>query len=98
MHRIEIYIRPHMGGAVTLRIRRLAGLAVVGAWLAGCAPAHAEQIRVVSSVALKTVVDALVPEFEKSTKHTVTSVFGLAGAIKTGIEKGEPFDVAILTP
>ena len=81
-----------------IRMRRLAGFAVAGAFLAAGVPAHAEQIRVLSSVALKTVVDALVPEFERSTKHTVASSFGLAGAIKTGIEKGEPFDVAILTP
>ena len=43
-------------------------------------------------------MDELAPQFEKATKHKVTMVFGLAGALKTKIEKGEPFDVAILTP
>ena len=51
-----------------------------------------------SSVGIKAVVDELAPQFEKATKHKVTTVFGLAGALKTQIEKGEPFDVAILTP
>jgi molybdate transport system substrate-binding protein len=53
---------------------------------------------VLSSVAVKSVVEALAPEFARSTKHTVTPVFGIASAIRTSIEGGEPFDVAILTP
>src|SRR5262245_65331977 len=56
----------------------------------------AEEIKVLSSVGIKAVVDELAPQFEKATKHKVTTVFGLAGAHKTQIEKGEPFDVAIL--
>lgn len=62
------------------------------------ATVRAEQIRVLSSVGIKAVVDELAPQFEKTTKHKVTMVFGLAGALKTQIEKGEAFDVAILTP
>ena len=58
----------------------------------------AEEIRVLSSVGIKAVVDELAPQFEKATKHKVTTVFGLASAHKTKIEEGEPFDVAILTP
>jgi molybdate transport system substrate-binding protein len=46
--------------------------------------AHAEEIRVLSSVGIKTVIDVLGPQFEQKTKHKVTTVF-------------EPFDVAILT-
>ena len=64
-----------------------------------CTPtAGADEIRVLSSVGIKAVVDELAPQFEKATKHKVTMVFDLAGALKTQIEKGEPFDVAILTP
>ena len=61
-------------------------------------PARADEIRVLSSVGIKTVVDALVPQFEKTTTHRVTTVFDLASVLKTKIEGGEPFDVAILTP
>jgi molybdate transport system substrate-binding protein len=60
--------------------------------------AYADEIKVMSSVGIKAVVDELAPQFEKATKNKVTVVFGLAGALKTQIEKGEPFDVAILTP
>jgi molybdate transport system substrate-binding protein len=62
------------------------------------ATARADEIRVLSSVGIKAVVDELAPQFEKQSKHKVTMVFGLAGALKGQIEKGEPFDVAILTP
>jgi molybdate transport system substrate-binding protein len=60
-------------------------------------PARADQIRLVSSVAAKAVVEALVPGFEKSTGHMVTPVFGIAADLKARVEGGEPFDVAILT-
>jgi molybdate transport system substrate-binding protein len=59
--------------------------------------AHAEEIRVLSSVGIKTVIDVLGPQFEQKTKHKVTTVFDLAAVLKTRIEGGEPFDVAILT-
>lgn len=60
-------------------------------------PAWAEEIRLVSSVAAKAVIEALLPAFEQSTRHKVTPVFGIAAELKTKVEAGEPFDVAILT-
>jgi molybdate transport system substrate-binding protein len=60
--------------------------------------ASAEEIRVLSSVGIKAVVDELAPQFEKATKHKVTATFDLASTLKTKIEGGAPFDVAILTP
>ncbi len=60
--------------------------------------ASADEIRVLSSVGIKAVVDELVPQFEKATKHKVTTTFDLASTMKTKIEGGAPFDVAILTP
>ena len=59
---------------------------------------QADEIRVLSSVGIKAVVEVLGPQFEQATKHKVTTVFDLAGVLKTRIEGGEPFDVAILTP
>lgn len=60
--------------------------------------ASADEIRVLSSVGIKAVVEELAPQFEKTTKHKVTTVFDLASAQKTKIDAGERFDVAILTP
>jgi molybdate transport system substrate-binding protein len=74
-----------------------AGLVAV-ALVLNAAVADAEEIRVLSSVGIKAVVEVLGPQFEQKTKHKVTTVFDLAGVLKTRIEGGEPFDVAILTP
>jgi molybdate transport system substrate-binding protein len=71
---------------------------VVGAVLLQATVAGADEIRVLSSVGIKAVVDELVPQFEKATKHKVTTTFDLASTMKTRIEGGAPFDVAILTP
>jgi molybdate transport system substrate-binding protein len=60
--------------------------------------ARADEIRVLSSVGIRTVVEELAPEFERRTGHELTLVFDLASALKTKIEGGEAFDVAILTP
>jgi molybdate transport system substrate-binding protein len=60
--------------------------------------ASADEIKVVSSVGIKAVVEALAPQFEKATKHKVTTVFDLSATVKKKIDSGEPFDVAILTP
>lgn len=59
--------------------------------------AGADEIRVLSSVGIKTVIEALAPQFERTTKHKVVTTFDLAGTLKTKVEGGEPFDVAILT-
>ena len=79
------------------KVRR-ATCVMMAAVLLTSSAAFADEIRVLSSVGIKAVVDELAPQFEKTTKHKVTMVFGLAGALKGQIETGEPFDVAILTP
>jgi len=66
--------------------------------LVSAVPASAEEIRVLSSLGIKAVVEDLAPKFEKSSKHKVSTVFDLASALKAKIDLGEPFDVAILTP
>jgi molybdate transport system substrate-binding protein len=53
---------------------------------------------VLSSVGIKAVVDELAPQFEKATKHKVTTVFDLSAVLKKQIDGGEPFDVAIIAP
>jgi molybdate transport system substrate-binding protein len=73
-------------------------VALAGLSLLTSTPAYAEDVRVLSSVAMKSVIEALAPDFARTTKHTMSPVFGIAAAIKTRIEAGEPFDVAVLTP
>jgi molybdate transport system substrate-binding protein len=77
---------------------RLRSFAVLAAAALLAAPAAAEEILLLSSVGVKAVVEDLAPSFEKATTNDVTATFGLASALKTRIEGGERFDVAVLTP
>jgi len=75
--------------------------AVVGlpVWAAfGAGTAHAAEIRMLVSNAMKTTLEELVPQFEKASEHKLAITFGAASELKTEIEKGAAFDVAILTP
>ena len=65
--------------------------------LAACAAVQAAEIKVLSSDALKPVLEELVPQFEKATGHKVKAQFAAAADLRARIEKREAFDVAILT-
>ena len=54
-------------------------------------------LTVLSSNATKALVEELGPQFEKTTQQKVVLKFGSSGDLKPRIEKGEAFDVAILT-
>ena len=66
--------------------------------LAQARAANAAEIKVLCSNGLKAVVEELVPQFERATKHRVVVTYGLAAVLKQQIEGGEPFDVAFVTP
>jgi len=55
---------------------------------------QAAEIKVLSSTALKSVLEELGPQFEKATGHKVAAQFAPAADLKSRIEKGEAFDVA----
>ena len=58
-------------------------------------PASAVEIRLLSASALHPVIDALIPDFEKSSGHKVTVAYGTAGAVADGVQKGEAADIVI---
>jgi 4-carboxymuconolactone decarboxylase len=60
-------------------------------------PAHAQTLTVFSSNATRALVQELGPQFEKASGNKVTFTFGNSVELKNRIEKGEAFDVAILT-
>jgi molybdate transport system substrate-binding protein len=66
--------------------------------LGGAQPAVAAEIKVLTAGAMRGVVDALVPGFEKQTGHKVAIDNATAGALAKRIEGGEVFDVAVITP
>jgi len=61
------------------------------------AGSRAAEIKVLASNGVKTVLEELAPQFEKSTGHKLAFRFAPAADLKGQIEKGEAFDVAILT-
>ena len=73
------------------------GAAIVAAVALVAGTAGAAEIKLSSSNAVKTVLEELVPQFEKATEHKVKITLGTAAGLKASIEKGEAFDVAILT-
>jgi molybdate transport system substrate-binding protein len=58
--------------------------------------ADAAEIKVFASNALKTALEELAPQFEKTTEHKLTFNFNAAAMLKAEIEKGAAFDLAIL--
>ena len=68
-----------------------------GMMISSLLSANAAEIKVISSNALKTVLGELAPAFEKATEHKLVFTWGAAVPLKAQIEKGEAFDLAVLT-
>ena len=80
-----------IGGIIAAVVR-----VVVSVMLAQAAVAHAGEIKVLSTSGMRSVVEELAPQFERTTGHTLNLTFGTTSAVRSQIEAGEPFDVAIL--
>jgi molybdate transport system substrate-binding protein len=63
--------------------------------ITGGSTASAVEIRLLSASALHPVIDALIPDFEKSSGHKVTVAYATAGAVADGVQKGEAADIVI---
>jgi molybdate transport system substrate-binding protein len=73
------------------------GAAAFAALLLCGAAAHADEVKVLTSVALKSVLDELSPVFEKKTGHKLAIDYGLAADQKKRVLNGEHADLIILT-
>ena len=71
--------------------------AALGAFMLSGAMAQAAEVKVLTSVALKSVLDELAPAFEKKTGHKLIIDYGLAADQKKRILDGERADMIILT-
>lgn len=61
------------------------------------AAGNAAEIKVMSPVAMKPVLAKIGADIERATGNTLAITWGESGSIRADIEKGVPFDVAILT-
>ena len=59
--------------------------------------ANAAEVNLFSTIGVRSVMQELGPEFERTTGHKLTISFDVANALKRRIDAGESFDVAILT-
>lgn len=69
------------------------GLALFG--IAAGSKARAAEIKLLCASALHPVIDALIPDFEKSSGHKVTVAYGTAGAVADRVQKGEAADLVL---
>jgi len=86
---------------VAALVTALVTVLVIGA--SGCAtppeaPHAPTAVRVLSSNGVKSVVVVLQPDIERAIGHALSIEFSTASSLKTKIETGQAFDVAILTP
>lgn len=65
--------------------------------LLGASPAQAATVRVLASNGIKAALEAIKPDLEKTSGDTLSIEFSTAATLRERIEKGEAFDVAILT-
>jgi molybdate transport system substrate-binding protein len=59
---------------------------------------QAADLKVFSSTALKAVLEELDPQFEKSTENKIALTVAASAALKSQIDQGAAFDVAVLAP
>lgn len=71
-------------------------VAFVSALTGFAVTAHAAEVKIISGPATDAVLASLRPEFERTTGNTFESKGGVTGVLKTLIERGEPFDLAII--
>src|SRR5262245_2139647 len=75
----------------------VAATAVVASALTAGA-ANAAEIKVITSVGVKAILEELAPQFERTTEHKLQITYGTSVPLKRQIDAGETFDVVILVP
>lgn len=69
---------------------------VAAVMVIGMTTAQAAEIKVMASAAIKEIVLDLVPAFEKSTRHNVTTIWSGTEAITRRISEGEVVDIVLI--
>jgi len=69
---------------------------VAAVMVIGTATAHAAEIKVIAAAAVKDIVLDLIPAFEKSSGHKVTTIWAGTEAITKRISGGEMVDIVLI--
>ena len=76
---------------------KIARTVIAAMALAAALPANAAEIKVIASTAIKTALEALAPQFEAASEQKLSITYGASARLVPEIEKGRPFDLAILS-
>jgi len=79
------------------RHRAIAAAAAAFLLLAPHAGARAAEVQLTTTIGVKSVVEALAPEYERASGNKLAITWGLANVLKGQLEAGAAFDVTILT-
>jgi 4-carboxymuconolactone decarboxylase len=71
--------------------------ALIAVCILAAAPAAAQSLTVLSSNATKALIEELRPQFENTSGRKLTLKFANSADLRARIEKGEVFDVAVMT-
>ncbi len=84
-------MKPHAGLKAMLRIA--AAIVLAASTMAGAA-----EIKVLSTMALRSVMEEMIPPFERASGHRVVIEFETSNIMANRVRDGEAADLAILTP
>ena len=59
---------------------------------------YAAEIKVLSTMALRSVMEQLIPDFERASGHRIVIEYDTANIMANRVRAGEPVDLAMLTP
>src|ERR1043166_4711295 len=82
-----------MRSIVIAAARIIFGLALLG--VTSGTVARAAEIKLLCASALHPAIDALIPDFERSSGHKIKVDYGTAGAVADRVQKGEAADLII---
>lgn len=78
-----------------LRVFATVSLGISFFGIAAGAIARAAEIKLLCASALHPAIDAMLPDFEKSSGHRLTVGYGTAGAVADRVQRGEAADIVI---
>ena len=83
-----------------MKIRLLVAAAYIGFTflLGGGVAVQAAEVKVLSSIAMRGVMEDLGPKFERASGHKLAITFGNLGAVVKRVQGGESADVVIIPP
>jgi molybdate transport system substrate-binding protein len=83
---------------IRLQARKTVASILMMLGLLVCGQAAAGEIKVLSTMALRSVMEELIPAFERASGHRVVIAYDTANIMANRIKGGEAADLAILTP